>query len=451
MGGRDAILGGPIGSTLIHLAWPLMLTAMLGLAQGSISFFWIGRLYGVDGTATLSVMGPVLQALSLIAGTMHVGVQVLTARATGSGSKDTVPIIINAGYLAIAWGVVITLLGLWQLGYLTDKLTGHLPIGQELRSYLIPWLLFYVFPVVTGVALFAVGGSGWTRFGMIQNIVSIALLFALMPVFITVLHLGLAGVALSDGVSDVLLLGLAGYALYRFRGDLGLGTWKRSDWRLDLKLWRMIVGVGFFYQLARASDVIAMMVLTRVVMQAGESAIAGFGVMLQVLALATGALSCLGGAASIMIGQNVGAGNPERAVACLRVAVAWLFGIGVTLLVLASFAEPAFRIFTDDEATIANALALVGVIKWAVPSAMTCQVLLRAYTAVSPNKLGNLLSICCGVLCIVVAKLWPGTPVERVGVAWISSSYLRLAMLLVLYPRSFRAPIAAAVARRAAP
>ncbi|CAN5386191.1 hypothetical protein BH11MYX1_BH11MYX1_39090 [soil metagenome] len=424
----------------------MLFTVLLGIFQSSISYFWIGRLNGVSGLATLSVMIPVLTALGLIAGTVHVGVEVLTARATGSGGKTTIPIIINAGYLGAAWAVAVTLLGFWQLDRITTALAGDLDIAPNLRSYLIPWLVFYVFPVVSGVALFAVGGTGWTRFGVIQNIVSMGLLIVLMPVFVAVLHFGIAGVALSDGVSDALLLVLAGWALYRFRGDLGLGTWRRSDWRVDLKLWRELASVGLFYQLARASNVVAQLVLVRVVMEAGRSAVAGYGVLMQVIAMTTGALSCLGGAASIMIGQNVGAGNPERAVACLRIAVTWLFGIGVALLVLGSFAEPAFRIFTSDDTTIANALALVAIVKWAMPSAMTCQALLRAYTAVSPNKLGNMLSMICGVLCIVIASVWPGTPVERVGVAWVSSSYLRLALLLALYPRSFRAPIAARIA-----
>jgi hypothetical protein len=78
--------------------------------------------------------------------------------------------------------------------------------------------------------------------------------------------------------------------------------------------------------------------------------------------------------------------------------------------------------------------------------ALVAPALLRSYTAVSPNKLGNFLSIAAGITCIVVAKTWPGTPIERVGAAWITSSYLRVITLVIAYPRSFRAPIAAAAA-----
>ena len=447
--GRDAILAGPIGSTLVSLAWPLIATALLGDCQNFISFFWIGRLNGTAGLATLSVMAPVITVLSLIAGTANTGVQLLTARKTGERDGEAIPIMINGTYLAASWAIAVSIVGLVLLGPITEQLAGKLEIAHNLRSYLIPWFVFYVFPVVSGVAVFAVNGTGWTRFGLIQNVVSIGLLFILMPTFVGLFGLGIAGVALSDGVSDALLFGLACYALYRFRGDLGLGKWQRSDWKLSFKWWRAIVSVGLYYQLARAMDVIGQLVLVRVIMESGKAAIAGWGVMMQLIIFTTGPLSCIGSAMGIMIAQNVGAGNEPRAVACLRRGVMYLFGLGVLLFLLATFfSEPAFRIFTDDEATIASARATIDLVKWVFPSVMTSSALLRAYTAVSPNKLGNMLSIACGCVVIAIASVWPGTPVQRVGAAWITGSYLRLTVLIIAYPWSFKRAIRNAIASR---
>jgi Na+-driven multidrug efflux pump len=443
---RAAILGAPIQRTLFRLAWPAMATTLLGETQTFISMFWIGRLLGELGLATLGVVAPVFTTLGLIAGAAHIGVQVLAARSAGSGDGKALPIVVNGGYLGLAWGLAVTLAGLVLLGPITRALAGELDIAGALRPYLFVWLLFYAMPVVSGVAIFAVNATGWTRFGMIQSIVSIGLLVVLMPLFVGVLHLDLAGIALSDGCSDVILLSLTCYAVYRFRADLGLGTPKRSDWRLDLSLWREILHVGLFFQIARGMDFIAQVALVRVMMVAGKAAVAGYGLAMFIITMAVSAIGCIGVAAGIMIGQNVGAGNPDRARACLWIAIGWLAVLGAGLIALGAFPGPVLRIFTDNDKVVAQATETIRALRWMMPAGMMSATLLRAYTAVSPNKLGNSISIGCAVLTIVIANTWPGAPLASVAAAVIASQYLRLGLLVALYRRLFNA----AILRRAA-
>jgi len=92
---REAILGAPIQRTLLRLAWPAMATTLLGEFQTFISMFWIGRLIGELGLATLGVVAPVFTTLGLIAGATHIGVQVLAARSTGSADGRALPIVVN--------------------------------------------------------------------------------------------------------------------------------------------------------------------------------------------------------------------------------------------------------------------------------------------------------------------------------------------------------------------
>jgi len=267
---REAILGAPIQRTLLRLAWPAMATTLLGEFQTFISMFWIGRLIGELGLATLGVVAPVFTTLGLIAGATHIGVQVLAARSTGSADGRALPIVVNGSYLGLAWGLAVTVAGVLALGPVTRALAGQLDLAGTLGPYLRAWLVFYPLPVVAGVVIFAVNATGWTRFGMIQSLVSIGLLVLLMPLFVGALDLGLVGVALSDGCSDVILLALMAYALYRFRTDLGLGTWKRGDGRLDVRLWRDILHVGLLFQIARGMDFIAQIALVRVIMMSGR-------------------------------------------------------------------------------------------------------------------------------------------------------------------------------------
>lgn len=435
---RAAILDGPIRSTLFHLTWPMMLTALLNSWQVLIAVFWIGRLIGTSGLTTIAVMEPVFTILMLISGAAHVGVQVMTAKATGKGEGDAIPVIINGGYLALTWAVTVSIVGLVLLGPITKGLAGDIAIVDDLQRFLIPWLVFYAASNISGVTMFAVSATGWTRFGVIQTIVSIGLVLTLMPLFIAGFDLDLAGVSLSDGISDTLLLALTGFALYRFRDDLGLGAWRRPHWRVDFGIWRQIAGVGLFYQAARAMDFVSQAVMVRIIMESGRKAdVAAYGVTFLLISHAAGALSCFGVAGSIMIGQNVGAKQPERAKAILRSTLIVLGCFGAGLVLLASYPAPLIRIFTDDPDVVARATDTVAALRWTVPPALMSVALLRSYTAVSANKLGNTLSIVCALLAIAIASVWPGEPLPRVTAGLLISQYLRLVVLILFYRRSF--------------
>jgi Na+-driven multidrug efflux pump len=440
---RAAILDGPIQGTLFRLAWPMAVTSLINGWQVVASMFWVGRLIGTAGLSTLAVMEPVLTILGLISGATYVGVQVLTAKATGSQDEKAIPIIVNGGYLAMLWALIVSVVGLILIAPITNLLAGNVGIEPSLKSYLIPWLLFYTAPVIGGVTMFAVSATGWTRFGLIQTVLSIAFVVTLTPLFIAGFDLGIAGVAISDGSADTLLLLLTGFVLYKYRSDLGLGQWRRSHWRLDFSLWRKIAGVGVFYQAARAMDFVAQALMVRIIMESGRAAdVAAYGVTLTLIGTTTGAISCIGVAASIMIGQNVGAKKLERARQIVGVAIAWLATIGCGLVLLASYPEPLIGLFTDDPVVISQAADTVAGLRWTMPAGLVSGALLRIYTAVSANKLGNSLSIICALLAIVIASVLPGEPLTRVTAGLVTSWYVRLVVLALFYRRSFGAALA---------
>jgi Na+-driven multidrug efflux pump len=132
-----------------------------------------------------------------------------------------------------------------------------------------------------------------------------------------------------------------------------------------------------------------------------------------------------------------------ESAACLRLAVTWLGVLDAVLVALATFPGPVLRIFTGDDQVIAQATETIHALRWAMPAGMISGALLRAYTAVSPNKLGNAISIGCAVLTIVIANTWPGAPLASVAAAMIASQCLRLGLLAALYRRLFRAAIRA--------
>jgi Na+-driven multidrug efflux pump len=436
---RTAILEGPVGPTLFGLAWPMAGMLVLDQSQVFLTALFAGRLIEGDSLAALAVMSPVLLVLSLVTGALHVGVQVLVARSGGRGDGHAIPIVVNGLYMSMAWGVAVTLFALWQLPSLASALAGDLDIAKDLESYFLPWSCFYSATVIAGVVMFAVTGTGWTRFALGRSVAALALMLALVPIFVNVLGLGLAGLSLSDGISDTLLLVLACVALYKFRNDLELGPWRREHWRPDTGLWWRILSVGAPYQLARVTAAVAQIAMVRVLMTSNDAdLVAGYGIAMLVIMMVLGlAGGCISAATGIMVGQNAGAGNLVRAKQSLGVALRWTAGLGVAVIVLTTFAEPVYGSFTDDPETVSHADSIMSILRWAVPASLVNGVLLRSYTALAANKLGNFVATGCSLLAIAAVLVLPGNPVELVTAVAVASAYVQLALVAVITRRAF--------------
>ncbi len=439
-GSREAILNGPIAATLFGVAWPTTASLLLEQGQNFVVALWAGRLIGGESLTALAVMNPVLTLLATLTGVIHIGLQIVVARATGRGTREAA-LVANGFYLGLTWSTAIALLGLWQLGTLVRALAGDLAIVSSLEAYFTPWLLFYAASVLGGAVMFAVSATGWTRFGMWRSVASIGLMFVLMPVLIAVFDLGLAGVSLSDGLADLLLLVLAALALYSSRGAHDLAP-RGDDWRIDFGAWRAIIAAGLPYQLVRGIMLLLQIAMIRVLMTTGAGdLIAGYGIVVLVLSIIGGMIGgSIISAAGIVIGQNVAAGNVSRATAYLRVAAGWLGAVGIAIVVLLPiFGEPVYGIFTDNTSTIDYARSVMKLIVWAFPAQLLTGLMLRANAAIVRNRVANFVSMGCTAIALIAVLTLPGDPLHRIAVVTVCNAYVQMAALSVLVLRSLRA------------
>ena len=443
---RDAILGGPLLSTLVGLAWPMLAATLLGQLVDFVSMFWAGRLIGTGAIALVSLLSPLFTALLHLVSAIPVGVQVLVARSVGKGDGESPAIIMNGLYLVLAVTLTVTVVGLAGLGPISAALAGDLHLAGDLERYLVPWCLFYPVPGLAMVVSYGVAAGGWTRFGLLQTAMNLALGAMLMPLFIAACGLGLAGMAVADGVADTVLLIFTWAALRRYRDDLlGLGEWRREAYRVAGRLWRRIVAVGLPPQLVRSIDFAAQVVFIRIVVGDGETAVAGYGVAMMLFLFPGSVTLALASAAGIMIGHNAGGARPERARAALRLAIlAGVATAGAVVLLSLFLTRPLVSLVTDDPAVLAQAVVILELLRFALPPLAVMQCLLRAYTAVGKNKLASALSSGVTAASMAIAYLHPGTGVESVVTALLFSTYAKAALLALIHRGSFRSQLTVA-------
>jgi putative MATE family efflux protein len=131
--------------------------------------------------------------------------------------------------------------------------------------------------------------------------------------------------------------------------------WRDLVWRGEvmLRLLRVSLPAAFQFAIAMSSYIFLM----RVISLYGSAAVAGFTIGIRMFAFTFLPAWGLGNAAATLVGQNLGAGNPERAEKSVWLAARFNC-VFLTMVAITFIAFPAFfaSAFTTDAATLEYAI-----------------------------------------------------------------------------------------------
>ena len=163
-------------------------------------------------------------------------------------------------------------------------------------------------------------------------------------------EMGVTGAAVATNIGRGLGVAYQLFALWRGQGRVRLSSdVLRLDPKVMLRLVRVSLGGIFQFLIATAS----WLGLVRIIAFFGSSALAGYTIALRIIIFAVLPSWGMGNAAATLVGQNLGAGKPERAEQSVWKTgfynMMFLGGVAVIFIV---FAEPFVRIFTTDSAVV---------------------------------------------------------------------------------------------------
>ena len=354
---REAIRGshqdftsGSLNRAILLLAIPMILEMVLESLFAVVDILWVGRL-GADAVATVGLTESLLTLVFAVAMGLSMSTTAMVARRIGEKDAEGAAV---AGVQAVLLGLAVSLL----VG---------VPAGIA-----APWLLHVmggspgIIAVGTTYTRIALGGSGVVlllflnnaifrgagdaaiamRLLWVSNIINLALdpclIFGLGPFP----RLGVTGAAVATLTGRS--IGVV-YQFYRLlRGTERIRVLRRQL-SVNLEVMLRLVRVSATGVLQFAIAHTSWIALVRIVSMFGAAAIAGYTIAIRIIIFALLPSWGLSNAAATLVGQNLGARQPERAEKSVwRTGSYNMLFLGSVGVLFVLFAEPLIHLFTND-------------------------------------------------------------------------------------------------------
>jgi putative MATE family efflux protein len=373
---------GPVMGHLIAMALPIMFGMVFQTAYFLVDLWFVGRL-GNTAIAGVGAAGNLTFLVMAATQVLAVGSVALISQAAGRKDQAEANLVFNQTLVLGGAAALLTLLvGYTSAQHYVQATTPDAASRAAALSYLswyLPSLALQFVLVAMGSAL---RGTGIVKPAMTVQMLTVLINIILAPVLIggwgTGHPLGVAGAGLASSIA--VGVGVLVMTLYFLKLEHYVGFARRAM-APRTAVWKRIFGIG----LPSGAEFLIMFMISSVIYWAirsfGPSAQAGFSVgsrVMQAIFLPALAISF---SVSPVVGQNFGAGHPERVRAAFR-AAATLSAIAMGLSMIVALLTPhvLVRQFTQDPAAIAVGIQYLQFISWnfiASGFVMTCSALMQ--------------------------------------------------------------------------
>ncbi|HEY9225309.1 MAG TPA: MATE family efflux transporter, partial [Gemmatimonadaceae bacterium] len=314
------IVEGALRPAVWKLAWPGMLTNIIGGLQGMIDHVLVGNLVGFKANAAIGVSWQIFLVVIVFIASLFGGMSVLVARYAGAGDEEKVD---RAVYQAFITAVGLSLFVMAPIGYVSAPwLLDLVNAAPEVKAEALPFLrISFVFS--SGMMVFFMLGGALRSAGDARTPMILGITMTVLNVIFNVIliegigpipEFGTAGAAMGTAIASGIV---AVYALWK----LWRGGWVVSfprhgslapDWSVIRQLFRFGLPMGFQGIAMNIGGVLMLSFIGSVAQ--GTAAQAAFAISYsQLFSLITWTSAGLMGAAAAVAGQNLGAGKPDRA------------------------------------------------------------------------------------------------------------------------------------------
>lgn len=355
------MVNGPILKKMLLFTLPLMCSSILQLLFNAADIVVVGRFAGDNSLAAVGSNAALINLMTNVFLGLSVGGNVLAARDYGSGNDEELSKTLHtAMLLGIVSGLVLTVAGVIfapQLLKLMQTPENILPLASlYLRIYFLGMTAMMVYNF--GSALLRSVGD--TKRPLYYLVTAGVINVILNLVFVIVLNMDVAGVALATVISQCISASLVVRCMMREQGGIRLIP-KKLRIHKD-KLIRIVrVGLPAGFQGAVFS-------LSNVVIQSsvnifGEIVVAGNSAAMNLEGFVYVAMNAFHQAAISFTSQNMGAGKKDRVGKILLVAEGCVIVTGVVFgWLMYGFGRPLLHIYSNSNEVIEAGMVRMAII-----------------------------------------------------------------------------------------
>ena len=399
---REALAGshqdytrGPIGRAIFLLAVPMVLEMALESVFAVTDVFFVARL-GADAVAAVGLTESLLTVIYAVAIGLGIGVTATVARRIGERDADgAARVAVQALIIAVVGSTIVGAAGVVlapRLLALMGASPGVVAIGSGYARVMLGGeativLLFVVNAVFRGAGDAAIAMRVLWLSNGINIVLGPCLIFGLGPLP----TLGVTGAAIATTIGR----GIG--ALYALSRLLRPGS------RVPVRARHLRVNLGVLARLVRLSasgafqalvGMVSWIALVRIVATFGSAALAGYTIGIRIVIFALLPSWGLSNAAATMVGQALGAANPDRAERSVWLTARYnLVFLGVMGTLFVALAHPIVSLFSSDPAVLSYGTACLRVIAFGFPLYAFGMVLTQAFNGAGDTTTPTLINI----------------------------------------------------------
>ena len=411
----------PIVRALVHLCVPMAAAMIVGAVYNLINAGFIGSLHDTALLAAITFGAPLLGLVMGIGGVFGVGGGALISRLLGAAEDEPAKAgeIKHVASFAV-WGSVITGavfggVGLLLLHPLVTVL-GADAAAVPATSAFVGVMLAFV-PVLAAAFCLEqlVRAEGAARQVMIGLIASTVGNIVFDVLFILVLHWGVAGAALSMGLSN---LGIVVYFVIWLQRHSEHVSLAPRWFTLSPTVLKPVFGVGVGELLQSAFLIVTTLVLNNLAVAYGDTALAAMGVAVRIAQIPEFLVMGVTIGVLPLLAYSFGKGDRGRLMSALRVSAITVGGIvGIFATTVFVFREQVFSAFSADRSVLAIGVTILTAQLVAMIVNGFTGLITSLFQATGRSAPAIVMSVAQGVLFIpivILGNLWFGLA----GIIW---------------------------------
>ena len=352
---QEQILRGSLWRAVLALAIPVIINSFLQTMYNLTDTYWLGKL-GTEQLAAINLVSPVQSIIINFGSGITMAGSVLIAQYIGAGEKKNAKGMANQIFMcAMCFAAVCATLCF----LFTPGIVGWLKADGETFSHAVMYLRVVVWdmPFLYMVNIFSAvhQSQGDTLTPMFLNLGGILLNMILDPTLIVACGMGVAGAALATLLAKMVPAGVAFFLLTRKGNGIELD---RRYMRFEKEKLKLILKIGLPTAIGGSTMQLGFLLMSRNVFAYGNQAMAAYGIGNRVNGLITLPTNGIGSAVATIVGQNMGAGQKDRADRGYRISM----GISIVMLIAGGMilsrdfiSRAVVSIFSDDGEVIAMA------------------------------------------------------------------------------------------------